>query len=110
MFTPCARLRTADAVLFEASLRVLLNLYPITSWLERRSRPFGAQEGLDGPLALAMDPFPAEKFTGLAYLWLGLPVEVLDEPTAGRGLSAGGALIIAERVKQRLVLVSTILR
>lgn len=109
-----------DAVLFEASLRHNLLLSNTVSaeelqaWLERLGlvHLLQRQEGLDGPLALAMDPFSGGEIhrLGLLRAWLrDCPVEVLDEPTAFLDEASAQVVrqIIAERVKQRLVLVST---
>ena len=109
-----------DAVLFEASLRhnLLLSNTATTeelqAWLERLhlGHLLQRQEGLDGPLALAMDPFSGGEIhrLGLLRAWLrDCPVEVLDEPTAFLDEASAQVVrqIIAERVKQRLVLVST---
>ena len=109
-----------DAVLFEASLRhnLLLNENKssdeLKGWLERLglAHLLLRQEGLDEPLSLAMDPFSGGEIhrLGLLRAWLrDCPVEVLDEPTAFLDKTSAQMVrqIICERMKKRLVLVST---
>ena len=109
-----------DAVLFEASLRhnLLLNENKssdeLKGWLEQLGLAHLLQrkEGLDEPLSLAMDPFSGGEIhrLGLLRAWLrDCPVEVLDEPTAFLDKTSAQMVrqIICERMKKRLVLVST---
>ena len=109
-----------DAVLFEASLRhnLLLNENKssdeLKGWLEKLglAHLLLRQEGLDEPLSLAMDPFSGGEIhrLGLLRAWLrDCPVEVLDEPTAFLDKTSAQMVrqIICERMKKRLVLVST---
>lgn len=109
-----------DAVLFEASLRHNLCFDQVVSpstleaWFERLglSHLLRRREGLEEPLALAMDPFSGGEIhrLGLLRAWLrDQPVEVLDEPTAFLDEQAAQAVrsILLERVQHKLVLVST---
>ena len=70
------------------------------------------EEGLDTTMHLAQDPFSGGEIQrlGLLRAWLRqLPVEVLDEPTAFLDATAAEQVrsVIQERVRERLVLVST---
>jgi ABC-type transport system involved in cytochrome bd biosynthesis fused ATPase/permease subunit len=113
-----------DAVLFEGSLRDNLLLqrsndpaFPTTvleRWLEDLdlSHLLERPGGLDGPLNLSIDCFSGGEIhrLGLLRAWLlDRPIEVLDEPTAF--LDAATAIrvrrIIAERCRERLVVVSS---
>ena len=109
-----------DAVLLEASLRdnLLLGLEQseeaIETWLGRLglSHLLLREGGLDAPMHLAQDPFSGGEIRrlGLLRAWLrNLPVEVLDEPTAFLDTAASVQVrsVIQERVRKRLVLVST---
>ena len=109
-----------DAVLFEASLRHNLLLGKnkssdeLEGWLERLglANLLQRKEGLDEPLSLAMDPFSGGEIhrLGLLRAWLrDCPVEVMDEPTAFLDETSAQMVqqIICERMKKRLVLVST---
>ena len=109
-----------DAVLFEASLRhnLLLDKNKSSDELEGWLESLGLvhllqrQEGLDEPLSLAMDPFSGGEIhrLGLLRAWLrDCPAEVLDEPTAFLDETSAQMVrqIIFERMKKRLVLVST---
>lgn len=109
-----------DAVLLEASLRDNLLLgreqseEAIQTWLQRLglSHLLLRDGGLDTPMHLAQDPFSGGEIhrLGLLRAWLrDLPVEVLDEPTAFLDAMAAEQVrgVIRERVRQRLVLVST---
>ena len=109
-----------NAVLLESSLRDNLLLgrkHPevaIKTWLRR----LGLNDlllrgkGLDTTMHLAQDPFSGGEIQrlGLLRAWLRqLPVEVLDEPTAFLDATAAEQVrnVIQERVRERLVLVST---
>lgn len=109
-----------DAVLFEATLRhnLLLGRRPsgasVEPWLERVGLAHLLQRpgGIDHPLPLALDQFSGGEIhrLGLVRAWLrDRPVEVFDEPTAF--LDAESAervrVILKERSRERLVLVST---
>ena len=109
-----------DAVLLEASLRDNLLLGrkesdgSIKTWLYRLGLGHLLQRegGLDNPMHLAQDPFSGGEIhrLGLLRAWLrDLPVEVLDEPTAFLDATAADQVrsVIKERVRERLVLVST---
>jgi ABC-type transport system involved in cytochrome bd biosynthesis fused ATPase/permease subunit len=109
-----------EAVLFEASLRhnMLLGQDHSNKALEPLLEQLGIahlarrQGGFDDPLPLALDHFSGGEIhrLGLLRAWLrDCPVEVLDEPTAFLDAAAAEQvrLIIAERCKRRLVLVST---
>jgi ABC-type transport system involved in cytochrome bd biosynthesis fused ATPase/permease subunit len=109
-----------DAVLLEASLRDNLLLgrerseEAIETWLGRLglSHLLLREGGLDVPMHLAQDPFSGGEIhrLGLLRAWLrDLPVEVLDEPTAFLDAMAAQQVrsVIQERVRERLVLVST---
>jgi len=109
-----------EAVLFETSLRQNLLLDQqapagvIEGWLERLGLSHLCQRGsgLDDPLPLALDHFSGGEIhrLGLLRAWLrNRPVEVLDEPTAFLDAESAQRVreIIAERARERLVLVST---
>ena len=109
-----------NAVLFEASLRDNLLLGAnrhqddIETWLQRLglAHLLHRQGGLDGPLALAQDPFSGGEIhrLGLLRAWLReKPIEVLDEPTAFLDAKAAEQVrsVIRERVEQRLMLISS---
>ena len=109
-----------EAVLFETSLRHNLLLDQeapagvIEEWLERLglSHLCKRGRGLDDPLPLALDHFSGGEIhrLGLLRAWLrNRPVEVLDEPTAFLDAESAQRLraILAERARERLVLVST---
>ena len=109
-----------NAVLLESSLRDNLLLgreHPevaIKNWLRRLGLNdlLLREEGLDTPMHLAQDPFSGGEIQRLCLLraWLRqLPVEVLDEPTAFLDATAAEQVrnVIQERVRERLVLVST---
>ena len=109
-----------EAVLFETSLRHNLLLDQeapaglIEEWLERLGLSHLCQRGsgLDDPLPLALDHFSGGEIhrLGLLRAWLrNRPAEVLDEPTAFLDAESAQRVrtILAERAKERLVLVST---
>ena len=109
-----------NAVLLEASLRDNLLLGrehsedTIKTWLQRLGLNdlLLRKEGLDTPMHLAQDPFSGGEIQrlGLLRAWLRQrPVEVLDEPTAFLDSTAAAQVrgVIKERVRERLVLVST---
>lgn len=109
-----------EAVLFETSLRQNLLLDQeapvgvIEAWLERLGLGHLCQRGrgLDDPLPLALDHFSGGEIhrLGLLRAWLrNRPVEVLDEPTAFLDAESAQRVraILAERARERLVLVST---
>ena len=109
-----------NAVLFEASLRDNLLLGAnrhqddIETWLQRLglAHLLQRQGGLDGPLALAQDPFSGGEIhrLGLLRAWLrDKPIEVLDEPTAFLDAKAAEQVrsVIRERAEQRLMLISS---
>ena len=109
-----------EAVLLEASLRDNLLLGrkesegSIETWLQRLSlgHLLIRKGGLDASMHLAQDPFSGGEIhrLGLLRAWLReLPVEVLDEPTAFLDTAAAEQVrrVIKERVRKRLVLVST---
>ena len=109
-----------EAVLFETSLRQNLLLDQeaaagvIEGWLERLglSHLLHRGSGLDDPLPLALDHFSGGEIhrLGLLRAWLrNRPVEVLDEPTAFLDAESAQRVraIIADRARERLVLVST---
>ena len=109
-----------NAVLLEASLRDNLLLGreheedAIKTWLLRLGLGdlLLREEGLDTPMRLAQDPFSGGEIQrlGLLRAWLRQrPVEVLDEPTAFLDATAAEQVrsVIRERVRKRLVLVST---
>ena len=109
-----------EAVLFETSLRHNLLLDQeapaglIEEWLERLGLSHLCQRGsgLDDPLPLALDHFSGGEIhrLGLLRAWLrNRPVEVLDEPTAFLDPESAQRVraILAERAKERLVLVCT---
>ena len=109
-----------EAVLFETSLRQNLLLDQeapacvIEDWLERLglSHLCKRGSGLDDPLPLALDHFSGGEIhrLGLLRAWLrNRPVEVLDEPTAFLDAESAQRVraILAERARERLVLVST---
>ena len=109
-----------NAVLLESSLRDNLLLgreHPevaIKNWLRRLGLNdlLLRKEGLDTPMHLAQDPFSGGEIQrlGLLRAWLRQrPVEVLDEPTAFLDSTAAAQVrgVIKERVRERLVLVST---
>lgn len=109
-----------EAVLFETSLRHNLLLdrqvppATIEAWLDRLGLSHLSQRsgGLDHDLTLALDHFSGGEIhrLGLLRAWLrNRPVEVLDEPTAFLDAEAAGRVreILAERARERLVLVST---
>ena len=109
-----------NAVLFEASLRDNLLLGAnrhqddIETWLQRLglAHLLQRQGGLDGPLALAQDPFSGVEIhrLGLLRAWLReKPIEVLDEPTAFLDARAAEQVrsVIRERAQQRLMLISS---
>jgi ABC-type transport system involved in cytochrome bd biosynthesis fused ATPase/permease subunit len=109
-----------EAVLFETSLRQNLLLDQeapagvIEDWLERLGLSHLCQRGrgLDDPLPLALDHFSGGEIhrLGLLRAWLrNRPVEVLDEPTAFLDAESAQRVraILAERARERLVLVST---
>ena len=108
------------AVLFEASLRDNLLLgadlpdQTVEEWLHRLglSHLLDRQEGLDTRMSLAQTPFSGGEIhrLGLLRAWLrSRPVEVLDEPTAFLDASASQLVreVIAERSRERLVLISS---
>ena len=105
---------------FEASLRDNLLLGAnrhqddIETWLQRLglAHLLQRQGGLDGPLALAQDPFSGGEIhrLGLLRAWLrDKPMEVLDEPTAFLDATAAAQVrtVIQERAQQRLMLISS---
>jgi len=109
-----------EAVLFETSLRhnLLLNQEApagfIEEWLDRLGLRHLCHRGcgLDDPLPLALDHFSGGEIhrLGLLRAWLrDRPVEVLDEPTAFLDAESAQRVrsLIAERARERLVLVST---
>ena len=109
-----------EAVLFETSLRQNLLLDQeapaglIEDWLEQLglSHLCKRGSGLDDPLPLALDHFSGGEIhrLGLLRAWLrNRPVEVLDEPTAFLDAESAQRVraILAERARERLVLVST---
>ena len=109
-----------NAFLLEASLRDNLLLGrehaegTIKTWLQRLGLNdlLFRDEGLDTPMQLAQDPFSGGEIQrlGLMRAWLRQrPVEVLDEPTAFLDSTAAAQVrgVIKERVRERLVLVST---
>jgi ABC-type transport system involved in cytochrome bd biosynthesis fused ATPase/permease subunit len=104
----------------EASLRDNLLLgreqseESIETWLGRLglSHLLLREGGLDAPMHLAQDPFSGGEIhrLGLIRAWLrDRRVEVLDEPTAFLDATAAEQVrdVIRERVRERLVLVST---
>ena len=107
-------------MLFEASLRDNLLLGAnrhqddIETWLQRLglAHLLQRQGGLDGPIALAQDPFSGGEIhrLGLLRAWLrDKPIEVLDEPTAFLDAKAAEQVrsVIRERAEQRLMLISS---
>ena len=112
-----------NAVLFESSLRHNLFVGDIVSeekidklysWMYelRLNHLLDREKGLDTPLKLADTPFSGGEIQrlGLLRAWLrDEPIEVLDEPTAFLDKDTAEIVraIITERVKQKLVLVST---
>ncbi|MCP9910272.1 ABC transporter ATP-binding protein [Cyanobium sp. BA20m-p-22] len=109
-----------EAVLFETSLRHNLLLDQeapaglIEEWLEKLglSHLCHRGSGLDDPMPLALDHFSGGEIhrLGLLGAWLrNRPVEVLDEPTAFLDAESAQRVraILAERARERLVLVST---
>lgn len=109
-----------DAVLFEASLRtnLLLDQHHPREQIELLLHRVGLSHlldrpgGLDDPLPLALDHFSGGEIhrLGLLRAWLrDRPVEVLDEPTAFLDAASAALvrMILLERSRQRLVLVST---
>ena len=86
----------------------------IKTWLQRLGLNdlLLREENLDAPMHLAQDPFSGGEIQrlGLLRAWLRQrPVEVLDEPTAFLDATAAEQVrsVIQERVRERLVLVST---
>lgn len=112
-----------NAVLFESSLRHNLFVGSIVSeekidklyfWMYklRLNHLLDREKGLDTPLKLAENPFSGGEIQrlGLLRAWLrDQPIEVLDEPTAFLDKDTAEIVraIISERVKQKVVLVST---
>lgn len=109
-----------NAVLFEASLRhnLLISRVEKTdklyAWLRRLrlSHLLEREAGLDTPLKLSQSPFSGGEIQrlGLLRAWIrNQPIEVLDEPTAFLDKLNAEVVrsIIFERVKHKLVLVST---
>lgn len=109
-----------NAALFEASLRhnLLISRVGKTdelyAWLHRLrlSHLLERETGLDTPLKLSQSPFSGGEIQrlGLLRAWLrNQPIEVLDEPTAYLDKLNAEIVrsIISERVRHKLVLVST---
>ena len=112
-----------NAVLFESTIRQNLFLGSIVSeekidklyfWTYklRLNHLLDRDKGLDTPLKLAEKPFSGGEIQrlGLLRAWLrDEPIEVLDEPTAFLDKDTAEIVraIILERVKQKIVLVST---
>ena len=109
-----------NAVLFEASLRQNLlisrkeNPDELYDWMHKLKlgHLLDRETGLDKPLKLAQSPFSGGEVQrlGLLRAWLrDQPIEVLDEPTAFLDKDTAEIVrtIISERVKQKLVLLST---
>lgn len=112
-----------NAVLFESSMRHNLFVGSIVSeekidklyfWMYklRLNHLLDRDKGLDTPLKLAEKPFSGGEIQrlGLLRAWLrDEPIEVLDEPTAFLDKDTAEIVraIILERVKQKIVLVST---
>ena len=109
-----------NAVLFEASLRHNLlisreeKIDELCEWMHKLKlgHLLDRETGLDKPLKLAQSPFSGGEVQrlGLLRAWLrDQPIEVLDEPTAFLDKHNAGIVrtIISERIKQKLVLLST---
>ena len=107
-------------MLFEASLRQNLlisrkeNPDELYDWMHKLKlgHLLDRETGLDKPLKLAQSPFSGGEVQrlGLLRAWLrDQPIEVLDEPTAFLDKDTAEIVrtIISERVKQKLVLLST---